>query len=101
MSVERGGGNMHRKYIRKIFLGEIHPADSCKFENEEYEKRQTEFTKLYREIQALLPDDKKKMLELLCDAHTAMQTEIVIDGFCNGFKLGANLIAESLYSSDK
>ena len=92
---------MRRKYIRKIFLGKIHPADSCGFENEEYEKRQTEFTKLYREIQALLPDDKKKMLELLCDAYTAMQTEIVIDGFCNGFKLGANLIAESLYSSDK
>ena len=92
---------MHRKYIRGIFLGEVHPADSCKFENEEYEKWQNEFTKLYREIKALLPDDKKKKLELLCDAHTAMQTEIVIDGFCNGFKLGANLIAESLYFSDK
>lgn len=92
---------MHRKYIRKIFLGEMHPADSCKFENEEYEKWQNVFTKLYREIQELLPDDKKKKLELLCDAHTAMQTEIVIDGFCNGFKLGANLIAESLYFSDK
>lgn len=92
---------MHRKYIREIFLGEIHPADSCKFENEEYEKWQTEFTKLYREIQALLPEDKRKRLELLCDAHTAMQTEIVIDAFVNGFKLGANLIAESLYSSDK
>lgn len=92
---------MHRKYIRKIFLGEIHPADSRSFENEEYENRQNEFTKLYREIQALLPDDKKKKLELLCDAHTAMQTEIVIDAFVNGFKLGANLIAECLYSEDK
>lgn len=65
---------MHRKYIRKIFLGEIHPANSCKFENEEYENRQTEFTKLYREIQALLPDDKKKMLELLC-AHYALRAK--------------------------
>ncbi len=34
-------------------------------------------------------------------AHTAMQGEIVIDAFINGFELGANLIAESLYSSDK
>ena len=101
MSVDKGGENMRQKYIRELFLGEIHPADSRGFENEEYEKWQNEFTKLYREIQALLPEDKRKRLELLCDAHTAMQTEIVIDGFCNGFKLGANLIAESLYSSDK
>lgn len=92
---------MHRKYIRGIFLGEVHPADSCKFENEKYEKWQNAFTKLYREIQELLPDDKRKRLEQLCDAHTAMQGEIVIDAFINGFKLGSNLIAESLYSSEK
>ena len=101
MSVDKGGEDMRQKYIREIFKGGIHSSDSCGFKNEEYEKWQNEFTKLYREIQALLPDDKKKMLELLCDAHTAMQTEIVIDGFCNGFKLGANLIAESVYSSNK
>ena len=49
----------------------------------------------------MLPEDKRKRLEQLCDAHTAMQGEIVIDAFINGFELGANLIAESLYSSDK
>lgn len=92
---------MHRKYIREIFNGGIHPADSRGFENEEYEKWQNEFTKLYREIQVLLPEDKRKRLELLCDAHTAMQTEIIIDAFVNGFELGANLIAEGLYSSDE
>lgn len=101
MSVDKGGGKMHRKYIREIFHGGIHPADSRGFENEEYEKWQNTFTKLYREIQAMLPEDKQKKLELLCDAHTAMYSEIVIDGFCNGFELGANLIAESLYSSDE
>ena len=69
MSVERVGGNMHRKYIRKIFLGEIHPANSCKFENEEYEKWQTEFTKLYREIQALLPDDQKNAGAIMRRSH--------------------------------
>lgn len=83
MSVDKGGGKMHRKYIRKIFLGEIHPADSYKFENEEYEKWQTEFTKLYREIQALLPDDKKKMLELLC-AHYALRAKRCAYGNANG-----------------
>lgn len=92
---------MRKKYIREIFRGGIHPADSHGFENEEYEKWQNAFTKLYREIQALLPEDKQKTLELLCDAHTAMQGEIVIDAFVNGFELGANLIAESLYSADK
>lgn len=92
---------MRQKYIREIFKGGIHPADSCGFENEEYEKWQNTFTKLYREIQSLLLEDERKKLELLCDAHTAMQTEIVIDAFVNGFELGANLIAESLYSADK
>ncbi len=101
MSVDKGGEDMHQKYIREIFKGGIHPADSCGFENEEYEKWQNAFTKLYREIQEMLPEDKRKRLEQLCDAHTAMQGEIVIDAFINGFKLGANLIAESLYSSDK
>lgn len=74
MSVDKGGGKMHRKYIREIYYGEVSPADSCRFENEEYEKWQNEFTKLYREIQALLPDDKKKKLELLC-AHYALRAK--------------------------
>lgn len=92
---------MHRKYIRGIYLGEVRPADSCEFENEEYEKWQNEFTKLYREIQALLPEEHRKKLEQLCDAHTAMQSEIVINAFVNGFKLGMNLAAEALYSEKK
>lgn len=62
MSVDKGGGKMHRKYIREIFHGGIHPADSRGFENEEYEKWQNTFTKLYREIQAMLPEDKQKKL---------------------------------------
>ena len=74
MSVDKGGENMRQKYIRELFLGEIHPADSRGFENEEYEKWQNEFTKLYREIQALLPEDKRKRLELLC-AHYALRAK--------------------------
>jgi hypothetical protein len=91
---------MHRKYIRKLFLGELKPADSRKFETEEYEKFQREFTLLYREIQGLLPEEHCKKLELLCDAHTSMQGEIVIDAFVNGFKTGMNFAAESFYSEE-
>ena len=74
MSVDKGGENMRQKYIRELFLGEIHPADSRGFENEEYEKWQNEFTKLYREIQALLPEDKRKRLELLCATRKTLLT---------------------------
>ena len=88
---------MHRRYIKKLFLGELRPADSLRFETKEYHKHSREFTKLYREIQALLPKDKKKKLEILCDEHTAMQGEVVIDAFVNGFKLGMNLSIESFY----
>lgn len=89
------------KYIRGIYLGNVRPADSCEFENEEYEKWQNEFTKLYREIQALLPEEKRNHLEKMVDAHAAMQGEIVINAFVNGFKLGMNLAAEALYSEKK
>ncbi len=89
---------MRREYIRKLYLGKIHPADSCEFETKEYEKWSDEFTKLYREIQEILPEDKRKDLEKLVDAHTAMQSEIVINGFVNGFKLGMNLAAESFFN---
>ena len=92
---------MQREYIRRIYLGNVRPADSCEFENEEYEKWQNEFTKLYREIQALLPEEKRKDLEKMVDAHTAMQSEVVINAFVNGFKLGMNLAAEALYSEKK
>ncbi len=89
---------MRREYIRKLYLGEIRPADSCEFETKEYEKHSDEFTKLYREIQGILPEDKRKDLEKLVDAHTAMQSEIVINGFVNGFKLGMNFAAESFFN---
>lgn len=92
---------MHRKYIRELFLGGLKPADSCKFETKEYEKFQKQFTHLYREIQGLLPKDKRKKLEQLCDAHTAMEGEVVIDAFVNGFKIGMNFAAESFYSEEK
>ena len=88
---------MHRKYIKKLFLGELRPVDSLKFETKEYHKHSREFTKLYREIQALLPKDQKKKLEILCDEHTAMRAEAVTDAFVNGFKLGMNLSIESFY----
>ena len=91
---------MHRRYIKKLFLGELRPMDSLKFETKEYQKHSREFTKLYREIQALLPKDKRKKIEILCDEHTAMQGEVVIDAFVNGFKLGINLSVESFYSEE-
>ncbi|MCX4356562.1 MAG: hypothetical protein OSJ43_10105 [Oscillospiraceae bacterium] len=92
---------MHRKFIRELYLGGLKPADSCKFETKEYEKYQREFTLLFREIQELLPEEHRKKLEHLCDAHTAMQDEVVIDAFVNGFKIGMNLAAESFYSEEK
>ena len=92
---------MHRKFIREIFRGGLRPADSNKFETKEYEKFQKQFTLLYREIQGMLPKEKRKRLEQLCDAHTAMQGEIVIDAFVNGLKIGMNLAAESFYSEEK
>ena len=92
---------MHRKFIREMFLGGLRPSDSCKFETKEYEKFQKQSTLLYREIQGMLPKEKRKRLEQLCDAHTAMQGEIVIDAFVNGFKIGMNLAAESFYSEEK
>ena len=91
---------MRRNYIRKLYLGEIKPADSCEFETKEYEKASKEFTILYREIHALLPEEKRKDLERMIDAHTAMRDEVAINAFINGFKLGVNLAAESLYSED-
>ncbi len=87
-----------RKYIAKLYLGEIKPAESLDFETEEYKKSSKEFTNLYREINALLPEEKRKNLELMIDAHTAMRDEAAIDAFVNGFKLGMNLAAESFYS---
>ncbi len=100
---------MRRKYIRKIFLGKIHPADSCGFENEEYEKGRPSLQSYTAKFKHCCRTTRRKcwsyyvriMRYAQNAAHTAMQTEIVIDGFCNGFKLGANLIAESLYSTDK
>jgi len=92
---------MHRKYIRRLYLGEIKPADSCEFETKEYEKASKEFTILYREIHALLPEEKHKNLEHMIDAHTAMRDEVAINAFRNGFKLGVNLVVESLYSEEK
>ena len=71
---------MHRKFIRELYLGGLKPADSCKFETKE---------------------EHRKKLEHLCDAHTAMQDEVVIDAFVNGFKIGMNLAAESFYSEEK
>ncbi len=87
-----------RKYIAKLYLGEIKPAESLDFETEEYKKSSKEFTNLYREINALLPEEKRKNLELMIDAHTAMRDEVAIDAFVNGFKLGMNFAAESFYS---
>ena len=91
---------MHRRHIKKLFLGDLRPMDSLKFETKEYHKHSREFTKLYREIQSLLPKDKKKKIEILCDEHTAMQGEVVIDAFVNGFKLGMNLSVESFYPEE-
>ena len=91
---------MHRKYIRKLFLGELQPADSHNFETEEYKKYQKEFTLLLQEIENLLPKEHSEKLEFLCDAHTAMQSEVVIDAFVNGFKTGMNLAAESFCSEE-
>lgn len=89
---------MHRKFIRELYLGELKPGDSCNFETKEYEKYQRDFTLLFREFQDLLPEEHRKKLEHLCDAHTAMQGEVAIDAFVNGFKIGMNLAAESFYS---
>lgn len=91
---------MHRRYIKKLFLGELRPMDSLRFETKEYQKHSREFTKLYRESQALLPKEKRKKLEILCDEHTSMHGEVVTDAFVNGFKLGMNLSVESFYSEE-
>ncbi len=91
---------MHRKYIRKLFLGELQPVDSRQFETEEHKKFQEEFELLFQEVENLLPEEHCKKLELLCDAHTAMQSEVVIDAFVNGFKTGMNLAAESFCSEE-
>ncbi len=88
---------MHIKHIKGLYRGEIHPEDSCGFETEDYEKYTKEFTILYREIQALLPEENRKSLEKLIDAHNAMNGEIALDAFVNGFKLGMNLAVEGLY----
>ncbi len=92
---------MRREYIIKLFRGEIHPEDSCEFETEDYEEFTKEFTILYREIKALLPEERQMNLEKLIDAHNAMNGEIVMDAFVNGFKLGMNFTVEGLYSGKK
>lgn len=92
---------MQREYINKLFHGEIQPQDSCEFETKEYNEYTREFTILYREIQSLLPEERKNNLEKLIDAHNAMNGEIVADAFFNGFKLGMNFTIEGLYSEGK
>ena len=91
---------MRQRYIRKIYLRKLDPANSREAENEELEKLQKKFSEIYDELQALLPEDKRDKLDILSDTHMAMQSEIELDAFVSGFKLGANIIAESLYSED-
>lgn len=91
---------MRQKNIRKIYLRKLDPANSRGKENEELEKLQKKFSEIYDELLALLPEDKIDKLDALCDTHMAMQSEIELDAFVIGFKIGANIIAESLYSED-
>lgn len=91
---------MHRKYIRKIYLRKLDPANSRETENEELKKLQEKFSEIYDELLALLPEDKQEKFDALCDTQMAMQSEIELDAFVIGFKIGANIIAESLYSED-
>lgn len=92
---------MRRKHIRELYLGGLRPADSHGFETKLYKQFSEEFDRIYDEIQSLIPKDKRKKIDKLCDAQTSMYGEVVIDAFVNGFKLGMNLAAEALYSEKK
>lgn len=91
---------MRQRYIRKIYLRKLDPANPRDRDNDDLRELQKKFSEIYSELQALLPEDKRDKLDILSDTHMAMQSEIELDAFVSGFKLGANIIAESLYSED-
>ena len=70
---------MQREYINKLFHGEIQPQDSCEFETKEYNEYTREFTILYREIQSLLPEERKNNLESH-DRRAVIQGKIIKGG---------------------
>lgn len=87
---------MNDKTIRDLYLGKIRTEKSHGYKTEKYTEHLDEFSRLFDDIKAVLPNESRQTLETMIEEYNVSQGEVIIDAFVKGFQLGMRLAAEGL-----
>lgn len=84
------------KSIKNIWQGKFVPNLKFCINGDEILNFQQKSTHIEKEIQAILPNEHKKLLETLLDNHLTLIDLLQEEAFVKGFRMGAQLTKEAL-----
>ena len=82
--------------LSKFYAGELRPADVSLGDNHSYQRNIHLFSETLAELEPLLDDAQKKLLITLLDSKNDISAIIAEEYFTMGWKMGTQLLLESL-----
>ena len=91
---------MSKSFIENLFFGNIDPQARAVKPGSRADKLRTYITDHLPEIENVLPDEQRGLLEKIFDAQSELDTITELDSFIVGFRLGAAFTYDTFVNTD-
>ena len=88
------------RMIESLFFGNIDPQARAVKPGSRADKLRTFITDHLPEIENVLPDEQRSVLERIMDAQSELDTISELDSFIVGFRLGAGFTYDAFVNTD-